>query len=145
MANEGVYPRLRTPTQLLHDLVLGEPCDWEPGLVIAGAGGAITEIYNRVKDKRRPVVIRLQNVGTQAVKYAVNCAKADPANNNALLLPPDVGQLKDQYNGITGGGSAAEDGLGGIEIFRLDHVMSVFVWAAAGYNIVVSRRYAQGK
>jgi hypothetical protein len=141
---EGDYPRQRTPTQLLSDMVAGQPCDWEPGLVVAPGAGTIYEVYNRVREKRRPAAIRIQNVGTQAFKWAVNCAKADPANQNKLLLVPDLGQMKDQYTGVTSGCSAAEDGLGGIEIFRSDRVQSIFVYAANAYTICISKRYAQG-
>lgn len=122
-------------------MVQGQPTDWEPGLVIAPAGGTIYEVYNAVREKRKPVAIRIQNTGTQAIKWAVNCAKLDA--NNQLLAVPDLGQMKDQYTGITSGGSVAEDGLGGIEIFKLEKTKSIFLYAAAGYNCVISKRYAQ--
>jgi hypothetical protein len=80
----------------------------------------------------------------QAFKWAVNCAKADPANQNKLLLVPDLGQMKDQYTGLP------------LVVVRLKMVLEALRSSALiGCNpflftpptptsICISKRYAQG-
>lgn len=118
--------RLLSDTQATLANVLGLDVDGELVVLNPFLAGE-QKVWDRDKDERRPVLIRVVNVGTEKVFWSENLGQCTAAQYNDVLQGDTTGAP-------IGDGEAIE--------FRAHIPKNIYLFAAANAAVRVTKRYA---
>lgn len=119
-------PRFLSQKQLEEGNVFGIRTTTENDLDKDKAAGEEVQVYDLDKETRVPVFVRIQNLGTEPIRYSEDLGKCS-AN---------------QFTGILGPGSASDDGFGTTIEYRAHIPRSVYIHATNAYRVSITKRYA---
>lgn len=125
-----------TPSQLKKYLVLGIPTDTETLGQKDFDALAVTKVHDiNDKELRQPILIRIENVGTEPIFYSEDIVDAD---GNGVCSA-------DAFTGIISPASAALAGDGGFREWQKHRPKQIYIFGTNAYSASISKRYAQGE
>lgn len=122
--------RFLSEGQAIRAAALGLIVDSDPPLALNPNLGGDRKVWDDEVDSRHPVLIRVQNVGTQAVFWSEAIGQCTAAQFNGVLPGDSVG-------------GAAPAGDGGIIEFRAHIPHNVYLFASATAAVRVTKRFAE--
>lgn len=111
--------------QLTRAIAFGGHTDSEPVGKTDYAAEEAFCVYDRSTEARDPILIRIQNCGTTAIKYA-----------------EDLGSCTaEKFTGIIRGGTVVDDGEGGTVEWQKNRPKNIYIYGADAYRCKITKRY----
>jgi hypothetical protein len=124
MRNKGT--RFLSGDQLMRAMVYGLKTVTEPDLDFDKGAGEEVKVWDDTKDTRQPVLIRIQNLGTEPVLLAEDLGKCNAAQFTHILMKCTV----------------ADDGSGTVLEWDGHIPKNIYLYCANAYRVSIVKRYA---
>jgi hypothetical protein len=110
----------------IKSFILGIDVSSSTQLPVTYAGDTTTKVYDSTDKGPRPILIRIQNLGTEPIRWSEGMGTCTALN----------------FSGIIPGSTVEDDGSGGGIEFQRHRPTNIYIHADDDYRCVIVKRYA---